>query len=168
MLQARPLWLAERSGEQAAIALAHAAGAPCPPVHADARTEAEPTFSALLNQLQAMLIPGSIIYIISDFMDLTPVHRPALARLAANNALFAVHIVDPAEQHLPRVGRVRLQSADGRVVRLLDTRASSTRQHYQQQAAQHFAQRQQVLQGLNISYTRLSTPVDAIEDVIPF
>jgi uncharacterized protein (DUF58 family) len=133
MLQAGPHWLTQRSGEQAALALAHAASAPCPPIYPGEinrreRAAVEPDLASVLNQLQVMLTPGSILYLISDFMDLTATHRPGLAQLAANNAIYAVHIVDPAEQTLPRVGRVRLQSADGSDVRLLDSSAHNTQQ----------------------------------------
>jgi uncharacterized protein (DUF58 family) len=173
MLQPGPCWLTQRSGEQAALALAHAAGAPCPPLATEetsnrGRESAAPDLASVLKQLQVMLTPGSILYLISDFMDLSAAQRPLLAQLAARHAVHAIHIVDPAEQALPPVGKVRLQSSDGRYLQLLDSDTDSIRQYYQQQAEQHFARRQQVFAGLNIAYVRLSTVVDAIEDRIPW
>jgi len=163
-----PQWIRETVGEQAAFDLIYAASAPCPPVlasqaHSSPPTENEFGFGYALNMLQAMLIPGTTLYLISDFIDLEQQHRSRLMQLAAQNQVHAIHIFDPAEQHLPQVGRARFQTSSDNPDVTIDTNAASTNRTYNDAALKHFTARKQLFHALNIKYTQVSTECDTIE-----
>jgi len=73
--------------------LRHAA-APCPPL---APATNEPGLGDILRQLQAQLIPGSTVSLISDFIDLDAADRPVLLQLATDNRLHAIHIHEKSD-----------------------------------------------------------------------
>jgi len=163
-----PQWIKETGGEQAAFDLIHAACAPCPPAfpsqaHLNPSMENELDFSYALNMLLATLIPGTILYLISDFIDLGEQHRARLMQLAAEHQVHAIHILDPAEQHLPKAGRVRFQTSDDNQDVLIDTNDKTINKVYEEAAQKHFIERKQLFHALNIKYTQLSTVCDAVE-----
>jgi uncharacterized protein (DUF58 family) len=166
-----PQWIKETHGEQAALELIQAACAPCPPcpLTVDPQQNPKPSaakeadFSYVLNMLQAMLIPGTTVFLISDFIDLKEQHRPKLMQLAAENPIHAIHIFDPAEQQLPRVGRVRFQTSEDNQDITIDTNDTSINTAYEDAAQNHFSSRKQLFQALGITYTPLSTVADSIE-----
>lgn len=163
-----PQWIKETHGEQAALELIQAACTPCPPTfdsQKNPRPSAakEPDFSYVLNMLQAMLTPGTTVYLISDFIDLEEQHRPRLMQLAAENPVHAIHIFDPAEQQLPHVGRVRFQTPRDNQEIAIDTNDTSINTAYEDAALNHFSSRKQLFQALGITYTPLSTVTDGIE-----
>ena len=163
-----PHWIKETSGEQAALNLIHAACAPCPPASASQKNsyfsaESELDFSHVLDMMQAMLTPGTTLYIISDFIDLGKRHRSKLMQLAAQNQVHAIHIFDPAEQQLPQVGRVHFQTSGDNQDTSIDTNAANISNAYKTAAQKHFTTRKQLFHALNITYTKISTMSDAIE-----
>ena len=163
-----PQWINETHGEQAALDLIHAASAPCPPASffpetASRPTEKETDFGYLLNMLHASLIPGTAIYLISDFIDLREQHRPKLMQLAAENPVYAIHIFDPAEQQLPHAGKVHLHMPGDSQDMTVDTNDANINAAYESAALNHFAVRKQLFHALGIRYLPLSTVADVIE-----
>ena len=58
-------------------------------------------FSDALANVRRVSKHGSIIYLISDFQNLTPESRVHLQPLARHNDVVGIHICDPLESHLP-------------------------------------------------------------------
>jgi len=162
MLETTPHWFKESSGEQAAFALIHAACAPCPPI---VSTTEELSLAHALRLAQELLVPGSRVILISDFHDLNDDQRPTLLQLAAQHAVHAVHVYDPAEQQLPAAGTLRLSTPGGNIVREVDTAATAAT--YRETAAAHFERCKTLFQSLAISYTTLSTQDEAVEQSLP-
>lgn len=163
-----PQWIKETHGEQTALDLIHAASAPCPPAsffreNTNRPTARETDFGYLLNMLQTSLIPGTTIYLISDFIDLDEQHRPKLMQLAAENPVHAIHIFDPVEQQLPHVGKVHLQTPGDSQEMTVDTNDPDINAVYESAALNHFTVRKQLFHALGIRYLPLSTVTDAIE-----
>lgn len=162
-------WIKQARGEPAAQTLIHAACSACPPATLPAETQHDPAqhgevdFGQLLDMLDAILIPGTRLYLISDFIDLQPEHRARLMQLSTQHQVHAIHIIDPAEQHLPRVGMARIQAITGSQTQTIDTDATSITEAYQNAADKHFAERKQLFNALNIAYTPISTMIDAVE-----
>lgn len=163
VLQENPRWLEAAMGEAAAFELIRQAAAPCPPL--DPATP-EPGLGETLRQVQEQLIPGSTVYLISDFIDLSERHRPALLQLAAGNEVHAILVHDPAERHLPNAGRLRFLGPEGSD-RELDTADDDLRRAYHAAAEAHFAQREGLLRGLGIGHYPLASDEDAVEEMIP-
>lgn len=158
-------WIKDTGNEHDAFALIQAACAPCPPLMPSATpTTNETDFSQVLNTLQALISPGTQVYLISDFSDVNEQHRGQLLHLAMENPVHAIHISDPAEHQLPRLGSANFYSADRRSSMVLDTRSAAVQAEYQDAARKHFASSQQLFRGLGISYIPLSTVDDTIEN----
>lgn len=164
MLQKNPRWLDAATGEQAAFELIRHAAAPCPPL---APATDEPGLGAILRRLQEQLIPGSTLYLISDFIDLAEQDRPALLHLASTNRVHAIYIHDPAERDLPNAGKLHFIAGADRPDIDLDTADSAVRHTYHAAAETHADRREDLLRGLGISCLRLSTTEDAVEALIP-
>jgi len=158
-------WIKDTGNEHDAFALIHAACAACPPRnYSDGTATTEPGFSQVLNILQALITPGTQVYLISDFSDMDEQHRGQLLHLATENPVHAIHISDPAEHHLPKLGSAHFSSVDDRSSIVLDTQSADVQAEYEDAARKHFATTQQLFRGLGIPYTPLSTVDDAIEN----
>lgn len=52
--------------------------------------------------------PGTLVFILSDFLGLNDSHKPLLHQLKKRADVFALRISDPLEQHLPSIGPVAM------------------------------------------------------------
>lgn len=164
---ATPHWLKETADEQTAFALINAANAPCPPTNLSSVAETqEPSFSHVLNMLQASLAPGTQLYFLSDFIDAKEQHRDQLLHLASEHPVHAIHISDPAEQHLPQIGGAQFYITAERQALSLNTQSSEVQRQYDTAANKHFTDRQQLFRNLGITYTAVSTTKNEIETVL--
>jgi len=159
-----PYGIKDTGNEHEAFALIHAACAACPPRPLSTTSATtEPDFAHVLNTLQALISPGTQVYLISDFADVGEQHRGPLLHLATGNPVHAIQISDPVEHQLPKLGRVRLCSADESSAIVLDTQSADVRSEYESASQKHFATDRQLFRSLGISYTPISTVDDAIE-----
>ena len=161
VLQATPFWCSQSKDEAGMFNFINTIVTPCPP-----DPHQRPELSEALNAMLALLERGSIIYLVSDFWDLQEHSRSLLMRLAAEHAVNAVHIFDPAEMHLPRAGQLQLAEITGRQPAGIDTDDVNLREEFEHTAAKHFDFRQQLFSSLNIPYLRVSTELDDIEYVL--
>jgi hypothetical protein len=76
--------------------------------------------------------------------------------------------VDPAEQQLPKAGKLRLVDVATDDTRRVDTSDPQITTQYRQAARQHFADRESLIRGLGMGYVRLSTTIDNIESQMAF
>lgn len=167
--RAAPRRIRDSNDRQAADSLIRAACAPCPPdnntaVDSSAPDSNDAAFDSALSLLQQTHVAGSSLYLLSDFMDLGEQHRARLMQLSAHNDVHAVHLYDPAEQHLPRAGRLLFHRAADAPELGVDTMDPVIRARYAAAAAQHFAIRKQLFDSLNIRYTAIPTTEEQVED----
>jgi hypothetical protein len=101
-------------------------------------------------------------------MDATNDCYGLLAQLAAEHEVNAIHIVDPAEQQLPKAGRLRLADVAADQARRVDTSNPQIAADFERAAQQHFTDRESLLRGLGIGYVRLGTTIDNIENQLAF
>jgi uncharacterized protein (DUF58 family) len=80
-----------------------------PPIIAEIENSSAKGFQGVIGKLQQQLSVGSLIYLISDFMDLESSHQ-SLQMLHEHYFVEALHIIDQAEQKLPKSGGVSLQA----------------------------------------------------------
>lgn len=66
-----------------------------------------------LREARRIAHTGSRVFIISDFINLTPDTPGLLAQLARHNTISALRIIDPLEQALPERGRFAVAGPDG-------------------------------------------------------
>ena len=163
LLAESPHWIPDAHGERGAFNLVNAARAPCPPTP----PVAEADLGHVLKLMQALLVRGTCVYLISDFADLTEACRSALLQLATEHQVYAVHILDPAELRLPRAGTLRMHSGGHDSDQSCDTADASTRLRYETAAAAHVAACARLFTSLDIRYARVMTDLEAIEKAVP-
>lgn len=118
-----------RSGRAALHAALQALRTACPP-----RKDTAPSrWSEALAELELTLPHGARLWLISDFMGLTPPDEALLERLAARAELSLCPIEDASERELPLLGRVHLQTTAGTVE--LDTSSHALRTAYEKARA---------------------------------
>ena len=83
-------------------------------------------------RLRSVAHPGSLIFMISDFRDMSEKAWAHLAHLSRHNDIVLLRITDPFELALPDAGVVRF--SDGTDEQQLDTHVTSTRDSYHQRA----------------------------------
>ncbi|HEY9098171.1 MAG TPA: DUF58 domain-containing protein [Thiobacillus sp.] len=118
--------LPARHGRLAALDLIDQTGAPCPPLTDPAPTDALRQADRLA-LLEESLPRGARLVLISDFAWLSVEHEAALAQLAARFDVWAIQIVDAAEQTLPAMGLVRFHDMASRQNVWLDTAQRTVR-----------------------------------------
>ena len=117
--------------------------------------------------LQKTLQRGSIVYLISDFADLDSECNSYLYQLACEHTVFAIHILDPAELNLPRLGKLRCVHPDTRQESRIDTNSSTIRHAYKQLAHTHVEQIKENLSAIGITYKQIDTSVSNLEQHLP-
>lgn len=133
----------------------------CPPLPPGAK---QLPLENVLRAMHSALAAGTTVYLISDFVDADSSCRSVLARLAAEHDINAIHIIDPAEQQLPKAGYLRLnESEKGLPPRQVDFSNPYINAQYHSAAIKHLDQREALVRGLGINYVRLLTLVDDIK-----
>ena len=163
-----PRLIKETNDKQTASELIRAACKPCPPItdqfeNTYQSTKNECGFERALNILQETLIPGSTLYLVGDFIDLKEEHRSKLMQLSAHNDVHAIHIIDPSEQDLPKVGPLHFYTAENKQGITMDTADSSTHKAYKRAATHFLTERKKIFSALNITYKEVSTDSESIE-----
>lgn len=156
-------WLTESAGETGMFNLVNAAASPCPPL-ADATIAAD--LDHTIRLLQGLITRGSIVYLISDFHDLTELSRASLLQLATEHRVCAIRISDPAEKHLPTAGPLGFISGHSEITNI-DTNDSEIQSRYTDLMSDFTTRLQQLFSASDIPCIELSDVEDDIETVIP-
>jgi uncharacterized protein (DUF58 family) len=121
---------------------------------------------AALQFLEPVLRRRAVIFLASDF--LTSGYQPALDRLARRHDLIALQLYDPRERQLPNLGLVTFYDPESRSWRLVDTADRSTRERFQQRAAEFDRSLQQAVRQSGADLVRLETGQPYAEPLISF
>jgi len=88
--------------------------------------------------------------------------------LATEHNVHAIHIFDPAELNLPKAGLQHLNTSSVRDSGMsIDTESVTVRKDYRNAMSHHFNQVEQRIRSLGISYVKISTLIDNVENRIP-
>ena len=117
--------------------------------------------AAALGRLRHVSHPGSLVFLLSDFRDLSPRAEAHLAQLARHSDLVMLFVHDRLERELPRTGRFRF--SDGRTTLAVDAGDKRARERHQAHFAEH-EQRLRILSQRHRIYL-LSCPTDV--DLVP-
>jgi uncharacterized protein (DUF58 family) len=96
-----------------------------------------------LLRLTRVARPGSMLFLLSDFVDLSADAERHIRQLASHGDLVLMHFFDPIEAELPPPGTYRIQ-AGGRAFSI-DTSSAAVRERYRER----FRQRQAQLRALD-------------------
>ena len=139
---------------------------------ADKQSEkrSEPSLKSALNEIKLHLPKGSLVYVISDFLDLvsglTKDTQNELAHLQEQYVVQAIHIMDSAEIELPNVGKIRLQGMNTNQHFSLNTKNEKEIKSFITYARQHSDNIKNAIADIGISYSRIFTHHDDIHKQI--
>ena len=157
--------LKPRLGRQAALRYVHELAE-----HADwdNRTRAAGVDgSAPLMQAMAALRrvarPGSLVVVLSDFLDFSRAAQSYLASVARHNEVLAVFLSDPLERRLPPPGRYRLVSRDDELA--IDTVSRSARRDYETSFDTRAAELETFCQRYGVHLMPMSTEDDPVTEL---
>jgi len=108
-----------------------------------------------LNRLLHVTRPGSLIYLISDFRNMSSQFESALNQLSRHNELEIIQVSDPLESHLPAAGYYRV--TDGQSEAEINAFNQQSRQSYQQRFKRHQQNLQTLCKKTGVRYLSLST-----------
>lgn len=107
-----------------------------------------------------MVKKRSICFLLSDF--LTDNYERALSVAARKHDLIGLHLYDPKEAELPKLGIIRAQDAESGQTSWIDTADRKVRAHYQQWYAQQQAYFRQAFQKSQADVISLATTEDYV------
>jgi uncharacterized protein (DUF58 family) len=154
-----------RLGRQAALRYLHELvehpdwSAPGQPPRADA----EPPLTQAMAALRRVVRPGSLLVILSDFMDFSRSAQSYLAGMARHSEVMAVFISDPLERRLPPPGRYRLVSHEGEMA--IDTFLAGARADYQRAFEERQEELEVFCQRYGVHLLALSTEDDPVRSL---
>ncbi len=122
--------------------------------------EESTTLDQALIRLNRVTRPGSLVFLMSDFHDISPHSRSHLARLVAHSNVMMLTIADSLEARLPPAGIYPLNNGLQEIQ--LDTRDPKFRQKYEQRFHQHHQQLQQLCKKLGIRFWDVFTHHDLL------
>lgn len=123
-------------------------------------TQSSSSLEEALMRLCRHARPGSLIFLLSDFRQLSPTAEFHLLRLARHCDVVLLFIYDRLESQLPHRGRYRL--SDGRHELTVD----ATNERYRHSYQQKFRQRQEHLHHLALKYRMRLIPCQTTDDPV--
>ncbi|MEL6667364.1 MAG: DUF58 domain-containing protein [Bacteroidota bacterium] len=113
-----------------------------------------------LNFLTDLVKKRSICFVLSDF--LTEDYQKTLGVVARRHDLVGLHIYDPAEQELPRLGLIRAEDAETGRELWLDTDSRQVREKFQQDISRQWTYAEESFKLARADYLRLATTDDYV------
>jgi len=157
-------WFKESHSKQSVFDFIHQAAKPAAAVSNKIETTA-PTLHDTLRTLDATVIKGSTIYLISDFHDLDKKSQAILYSLSASHPVHALHIIDPAEIKLPEAGMLSLHTNTLEKTASINSNEKTERDKYQSSAQNNINNKKNLFESCAISYQQILT-TDNIEKLI--
>ena len=137
----------------------------CPPLSPNNSDKTD--WQLILQNLSVKNPLGSLVYLISDFVDLSEKHQRYLEELQSHHHVIAIHISDPAEHALSNNGKIRLQSSHSDTQYQVDSSDAKQQKKYQAQAETHHESIKRFFKKRGIDYVSISTSDDALMSLIP-
>lgn len=106
-------------------------------------------------QLRRICHPGGLVFVISDFVGMTPVVERHMRSIAEHSEIIACHISDPLERQAPLPNTY--QVTNGNQLLRFDSRSKTFCDNYQQQFALQYESVKSLLARQRIPLINLST-----------
>lgn len=112
---------------------------------------------AVVRTLAQRIRPGSLVFLLSDFSDVSSDLRHVLFKLKKKADVMAMAVFDPLEEQLPDLGHVGMEFLDQPI--WFNSSESSLKQKYRSYWQEHQQRVQQLFSSLGLSYERFSTAI---------
>lgn len=130
------------------------------------RTSTQTNMSVALNHVVHALNRRSIVLLVSDFMDSN--FESPLRAVSRRHDTVAVHLLDPREMELPRVGLLELTDAETAENIVVDTSSVDVRSAFSENARLRCETVEQVLRRTRVDRIPVHTDEGYIEPLIRF
>jgi len=157
-------WFKESHSKQSIFDFIHQAAKSAAAVSNKIET-VEPSLHDTLRTIDATVIKGTTIYLISDFHDLDESSQAVLYSLASSHPVHALHIIDPAEIELPEAGVLTLHTNTLEKTAAINTNEIIEREKYQSSAQINVNTIKNLFESCAISYQQVLT-TDNIDKLI--
>jgi len=121
------------------------------------------TLATVAQSLRRVIRPGSLVFIISDFYNLSEDAERHLLFIRRHNDIVACQILDPLEQTPPPPGLYGI--SDGKNLRFFNSRSATARQHYEQFFASCQARLLRLTEHCAIPLLSFSTDGDLLQSL---
>lgn len=111
--------------------------------------------AAALDRLAHLLTKRSVVFLISDFLDLG--YESPLRLLHRRHDVIALRITDPREESLPRVGLINLIDAESGRRLTLDASSPRVRRQYARAAVDRMEHFQTTMRPIGIDHATITT-----------
>jgi uncharacterized protein (DUF58 family) len=118
-----------------------------------------PGLDSALMRCRRVMKPGSLIFILSDFYNVSEEASAQLLRLRQHNDIVAIQLFDPIEASPPPAAVYGV--SDGQQTAQLDTRSKKQRRRYEQWCSEHNSTVAELMRKRAIPLLRVSTTDDA-------
>ncbi len=108
----------------------------------------------------------AIVFLISDFIDNN--FEKALRATGSKHDLIAIHISDPIERNLPKVGRVALRSAETGKVALINSDNEMVRDEYKRLEKERMVKLDTLCAKAGIDLVRIDSAKSYVDPLIKF
>jgi len=122
------------------------------------------TFEQSCSRLRRVVKPGSLVFLISDFNDISDKAAKQLQRLGRHNEIIACQINDPLDQQLPSQLSGSFAVTDG-VSRRQFVVNSSQRSRYEHAGVTHQQHKMALLKKLKISTLHFSSHLTLLDQI---
>jgi uncharacterized protein (DUF58 family) len=157
--------LKPRLGRQAALRYVHELAG-----HPDwqnrmraAGEDGEAQMTQAMSSLRRVARPGSLVVILSDFIDFSRSAQSYLSSVARHNEVLAVFLNDPLERELPPPGRYRLVSREDELA--IDTFSRQAREDYRNAFEARSHEVEAFCQRYGVHLMQMSTDDDPVSSL---
>jgi len=119
-----------------------------------------------LEYLSRVIRRRSVVFLVSDFLSRE--YERALRIANKKHDIVAIHVVDPREMELPKVGYIELEDAETGEQILLDTTDREVRRLFAQKASEVMLQRVKLFKSMNVDSIAIHTNESYFEPLIKF
>ena len=121
---------------------------------------------AALEYLSRVIRRRSVVFLVSDFLSKD--YERALRIANRKHDIVAIHVVDPREMEMPRIGYVELEDAETGEQILLDTSDRELRNLFTQKTSEAMLKREKLFKSMNVDSIAIRTDVSYFEPLIRF
>jgi uncharacterized protein (DUF58 family) len=122
--------------------------------------------SVALNHVVNVLNRRSVVLLVGDFMDGD--FESSLRAVSRRHDTVAVHLLDPREIDLPKVGLLELTDAETNENVVIDTGSDEVRRQFREQSKLHSEQVEQVFLKARVDRIPIHTNEGYVEPLIRF
>lgn len=108
----------------------------------------------------------SVVFLVSDFISTD--YEKALRIANKKHDIVGIHIVDPRELELPRMGYIELEDAETGEQIMLDTTDGEVRRLFAQKTSQAMTRRDKLFKSMNVDAITIYTDESYFEPLIRF